>query len=265
MSIMRIPLVFICIFLSACYETVQILDPSSNIDARAKFADGAFLLSSVTVTTPSETRTFARQQIKIYAQQHFAYGFFNKSTNSVDAGAGKTEWRDSKLFETPLVNHAGKVSSLRFELDIQVNDQGFDQSIDNMRSEEGLSYDLKETWQRLEGTGSDYDGLWQLRTHLIDGEQQVNPINEVKMIGGGHYIWFHHYALNDSQQSHFGYGELKDNATTKRSMLDVTLQSSYAERLGQIKTVVLSLDKDDRLTETFKGVTSMVTKTYFRL
>lgn len=258
-------LVVASFLLAACHEAPPVVNQPGGVDATAKLGDGAYLLSSVTVTTPTETNTFNRAQMKIYSQQRFAYAFFSQRTNNVDAGAGATEWRNGLLIETPLANHAGAVSGFRFELDVQPNEQGFDQAIGNMRSEDGLSYDLRETWQRISNAASRFDGLWQLQSQQIDGEQRKDAIGEVKMIGGGHYIWFHHYDIDGQQQQHFAYGELAVQPAPTAAVVDTTLQSSYPDRIGQSRALSLSLDADDRLIETFSRAQSTVTKTYARL
>ena len=258
-------LVVASLLLTACYKAPSAANQPVTVDTTAKLSDGAYLLSSVTVTTPSETSTFNRAQMKIYARQRFAYAFFSQRTNSVDAGAGATEWRDGLLIETPLANHAGAVSGFRFELDVQPNEQGFDQAIDNMRSEDGLSYDLRETWQRISTAASRFDGLWQLQSQQIDGEQRKDAIGEVKMIGGGHYIWFHHYDIDGQQQQHFAYGELEAQPAPAAGVIDTTLQSSYPDHIGQSQALSQSLDAGDRLIETFSRAESTVTKTYVRL
>ena len=258
-------LVVASLLLTACHKAPPAANQPVSVDTTAKLGDGAYLLSSATVTTPTETSTFNRAQMKIYARQRFAYAFFNQRTNSVDAGAGANEWRNGILIETPLANHAGAVSGFRFELDVQPNEQGFDQAINNMRSEDGLSYDLRETWQRISNTASRFDGLWQLQSQQIDGEQRKDAIDEVKMIGGGHYIWFHHYDIDGQQQQHFAYGELVVQPAPTAAVVDTTLQSSYPNRIGQSKALSLTLDAGDRLIETFSRAQSTVTKTYVRL
>ena len=61
-------LVVASFLLAACHEAPPVVNQPGGVDATAKLGDGAYLLSSVTVTTPTETNTFNRAQMKIYSQ-----------------------------------------------------------------------------------------------------------------------------------------------------------------------------------------------------
>ena len=91
-------LVVASFLLAACHEAPPVVNQPGGVDATAKLGDGAYLLSSVTVTTPTETNTFNRAQMKIYSQQRFAYAFV------IDVLSKLTSVFDVKIDEQSIKN-----------------------------------------------------------------------------------------------------------------------------------------------------------------
>jgi hypothetical protein len=113
------------------------------------------------------------------------------------------------LYEQPYFSANGPTdSSQTFTLSIDVTADGFEQNIKGIDLNDSTKVDLFENWQSLQGDASPYDGLWQLTSH--SGLAGVNDFEEIKMIGGGHFIWFHTY-VDSTDHSDFGYGQFIDH------------------------------------------------------
>ena len=124
-------------------------------------------------------------------------------------GAGKAWSENGKMYEQPYHNASGATDSTQtFELGITATEEGFEQTIAGMDDNDSTSFDLYENWIALEGKATDYDGLWILNSrNEIEG---VNDFHEIKMIGGGHFAWYHTWS-DTVDHADFGYGEFIDH------------------------------------------------------
>jgi hypothetical protein len=96
-----------------------------------------------------------------------------------------------------------------FELSIVKTTLGFEQEIKGIPLDDSSSVDLYESWNALEGATTSYDGLWKLSSrNEVEG---VSEFNEIKMIGGGHFVWFHTWSDDSVEHADFGYGAFIDN------------------------------------------------------
>ena len=172
--------------------------------------DGAYSLDKSVWTYTDSTATFEPQQIKIYAEGRYMFATWNDETGSPSIGAGTVQTKNGKLYETPLYNANGIVDSgTVFELNISKTTRGFEQEIKGMQLEDSSTFDLYESWSSLTGTASPYDGLWQLSSrNPIEG---VTDFKEIKMIGGGHFVWYHTWSDDSTEHADFGYGAFIDN------------------------------------------------------
>jgi hypothetical protein len=60
----------------------------------------------------------------------------------------------------------------------------------------------------LEGEATPYDGLWVLTSY--NGNEGVDDFHEIKMIGGGHFVWYHTWR-DTVDHADFGYGQFLDH------------------------------------------------------
>ena len=95
-------------------------------------ADGAFLLSKVTITEDGEKTELLRDQMKIYSNGKFMFAFDNESTGDMDVGAGNASWINGVMVEAPLFNHDGPLSDLSFDITIEPTENGFNQVLHGM-------------------------------------------------------------------------------------------------------------------------------------
>ena len=124
--------------------------------------------------------------------------------------AGTVETKNGKLYETPVYDVNGAVDSgMVFELSIVKTTLGFEQESKGIPLDDSSSVDLIESWNILKGNPTPYDGLWKLSSrNEVEG---MSDFNEIKMIGGGHFVWFHTWSDDSVEHADFGYGAFIDN------------------------------------------------------
>ncbi|MAD30677.1 MAG: hypothetical protein CL854_00335 [Cryomorphaceae bacterium] len=173
-------------------------------------ADGAYSLDKAVWTFSDSSTTIEQEQIKIYSGGRYMFASWNAAEKTPSFAAGTVETRNGKLYETPVYDVNGAVDSgMVFELSIVKTTLGFEQEIKGMQMEDSSSIDLIESWNALEGNASPYDGLWKLSSrNEVEG---VSDFNEIKMIGGGHFVWFHAWSDDSTEHADFGYGAFIDN------------------------------------------------------
>ena len=172
--------------------------------------DGAYLLDKAVWTYSDSSTTIEPQQIKIYSGGRYMFASWNAADNTPSFSAGIAQTKNGKLYETPVYDVNGAVDSgTVFELSIVKTTLGFEQEIKGIQLEDSSSIDLYESWNALEGATSSYDGLWKLSSrNEVEG---VSEFNEIKMIGGGHFVWFHTWSDDSVEHADFGYGAFIDN------------------------------------------------------
>ena len=172
--------------------------------------DGAYALDKAVWTYSDSSIASKNQQIKIYFKDRYMFAAWNAADKTPSFAAGTVETKNGKLYETPVYDANGAVDSgTVFELSIIKTTLGFEQAIKGIQLEDNSSIDLFESWNKLEGKASPYDGLWQLSSrNEVDG---VSDFSEIKMIGGGHFVWYHTWSGDSTDHADFGYGAFIDN------------------------------------------------------
>ena len=219
----------------------------SNLDPVPGIADGAYLLDSVIKTVGNETFSLKRDQLKIFANNRFMFAFFDDQTNLIDAAAGYAFWVDGVLIETPIANQDGPVHGLSFEIALQTTETGFTQGVRGMPAESGGTYDLDEQWKILSTEKGPLDGLWKLESRETEGDSYTD-FTEMKLIGGGHSIFFHRFNCEGEIVQHFGFGSLQIFETgevTETGMTGTLEGYAGVKQLLQMELV------DDRLIQRF--------------
>ena len=227
----------------------------------APLADGAFLLGDVTMTEEGEVTVLKRVQMKIYANDRFMFAFMHEELNKPDVGAGITEWEEGALIESPIFNQDGPLDSLHFSLDIQETEGGFLQSIEGLESN-GHVYDMVESWDRLPGQTSIFDGLWKLDTREAEEAGELNQFSEIKMIGGGHYIFSQSFLVEGEMQQHFGFGEFSVDATGAAA--ETMMASSFESLPSEAQVLTLELVDENHFKQSFLWDGLSVTQSYIR-
>ncbi len=173
-------------------------------------ADGAYSLDKAVWTFSDSSTTIEQEQIKIYSGGRYMFASWNAADNTPSFSAGIAQTKNGKLYETPVYDVNGAVDSgTVFELSIVKTTLGFEQEIKGIPLDDSSSVDLYESWNALEGATTSYDGLWKLSSrNEVEG---VSEFNEIKMIGGGHFVWFHTWSDDSVEHADFGYGAFIDN------------------------------------------------------
>lgn len=221
-------------------------DPS-NLDPVPGIADGAYLLDSVIKTVGDKTFCLKRDQLKIFANNRFMFAFFDDQTGLIDAATGYAYWVDGVLTETPIANQDGLVEGLSFEISLQTTEAGFTQGVRSMPAESGGTYDLDEQWTLLSSEKNPFDGLWKLESREAEGDRYTD-FTEMKLIGGGHTIFFHRYNDGGELVKHFGFGSLQFHEAgevTETGMTGTIEGYAGSEQLLQMELV------DDRMVQRF--------------
>ena len=223
-----------------------------NLDPVPGIADGAYLLDSVIKTVGDETFSLKRDQLKIFVDNRFMFAFFDDQTGLIDAATGYAYWVDGVLTETPIANQDGPVEGLSFEIALQTTEAGFTQGVRGMPAESGGTYDLDEQWALLSSEKNPFDGLWKLESRETAGDS-CTDFTEMKLIGGGHTIFFHRY--NDGGEDdgelvkHFGFGSLQVSETGE--VTETGMTGTIEGYAGSEQLLGMELVEEDRMVQRF--------------
>jgi hypothetical protein len=227
-------------------------DKQSNIseeNTMNPLADGAFLLSKVTITEDGEKTELLRDQMKIYSNGKFMFAFDNESTGDMDVGAGNASWVNGVLVEEPLYNHDGPLSDLSFDITIEPTENGFNQVLHGMEYDDGRVLEtMVEEWNRAPGVVTPYDGLWKLEGRETD-DPELTEFSEIKMIGGGHFIILQSAMYQGEKVRNFGFGSLILTGASK--VLETGMVGSWENYSDWATEVTMKMVDDNHLTQSF--------------
>lgn len=224
--------------------------------------DGAYLLKEVEITENGEVSVARRDQIKIYSNNRYMFAFMHPEIG-VDAGAGIATWNNGIMIEEPVVNHDGSLRELNLSFDVAIEQtqNGFIQSIEGLTYDDGRSLDMIETWNIASNQASPFDGLWELESSTPIAI--LNDFAEIKMIGGGHFIWTNRFTLDGSKEKNFGFGKI--DFTIEGQGIETGLTSSVEGYAGTKHEVELELIGDNYLDQKFSMNGSEVVHRYKRI
>ncbi len=231
------------------------------VDSTPGLSDGAYALISVDVTEDGEVSSYLRDQMKIYTQDRFMFAFYNDLTDKVDAGTGYTNWVDGVLVETPIANQDGPLEDLSFDLTITPTEVGFTQSLKGMMYGE-RSVNMVEQWKTLSTETTVFDGLWKLDSRTSEGDQW-GDFMEMKLIGGGHFIFFQSMVVEGESIKHFGFGSFRIDEAGH--VVETGITSSFDGPMGVEYKLNMELIDDNHMTQSFELNGATVTQTYVRI
>jgi hypothetical protein len=219
-----------------------------DVDAEPGLPDGAYALDSVIKTVGGETFNFKRDQLKIYAQNRFMFAFFDDQTNEIDAAAGYAIWVDGVLTESPIANQDGPIEGLDFEIAIETTEAGFTQIVRGMPADNGDTYDLDEVWETVSTDESAFDGLWKLEVRDSE-ESECSNFSEMKLIGGGHYMFFQQFDCKGERIKHFGFGSMQIDESGR--VTETGMTSTLEDYSGRDQQVNIKLIDADHMSQSF--------------
>jgi hypothetical protein len=203
--------------------------------------NGAYSLAAATWTYSEDSVVEVYpNQIKIYAAGKYMYATMNPLDGSVSSGAGNMSQEGSVITETPLFSAAGAVEEgTAYSLNITETEGGFEQTIDQVQFPDQSTVDLHESWKRLSDGSGAFDGLWKLTSrNEIEG---VNDFQEIKMIGGGHFVWYHTWS-DSTEHKDFGYGEFVEHG--EGAVTEVAQVGSIEDYAGEWNITYQLIDND---------------------
>ena len=243
-------------------EDQTVSEPAlAAVDSTPGLADGAYALISVDVTEDGEVSSYLRDQMKIYTQDRFMFAFYNDLTDKVDAGTGYTHWVDGVLVETPIANQDGALKDLSFDLTITPTDAGFTQSLKGMKYGE-RSVNMVEQWKTLSNETTIFDGLWKLDGRSSEGDDW-GDFMEMKLIGGGHFIFFQSLVVEEQSIKHFGFGSFRVDAAGH--VVETGITSSFDSPMGVEYKLNMELIDENHMSQSFELNGATVTQTYVRI
>ena len=224
--------------------------------------DGAYLLKEVEITENGKVSVARRDQIKIYSNKRYMFAFMHPEIGVV-AGAGIATWNNGIMIEEPVVNHDGSLRDLDLSFDVAIEQtkNGFIQSIEGLTYDDGRSLDMIETWNIASNQESLFDGLWELESAAPTPIS--NDFAEIKMIGGGHFIWTNRFTLDGSKEKNFGFGKI--DFTIEGQGIETGLTSSVEGYAGTEQEVELKLIGDSYLDQKFSINGAEVVHRYKRI
>jgi hypothetical protein len=234
---------------------------AAAVDSTPGLADGAYALISVDVTEDGEVSSYLRDQMKIYTQDRFMFAFYNDLTDKVDAGTGYTHWVDGVLVETPIANQDGGLEDLSFDLTITPTEAGFTQSLKGMKYGE-RSVNMVEQWKTLSTETTIFDGLWKLDGRASEGDDWGDFV-EMKLIGGGHFIFFQSMVVDGESIKHFGFGSFRVDQAGH--VVETGITSTIDDLVGAESMLNMQLIDDNHMSQSFELNGAMVTQTYVRI
>ena len=241
-------------------------DKQSNLSEENNMnplADGAFLLSKVTITEDGKKTELLRDQIKIYSNGKYMFAFDNESTGDMDVGAGNARWVNGVMVEEPLFNHDGPLSDLSFDITIEPTEKGFNQVLHGMEYDDGRVLEtMVEEWNRAPGVVTPYDGLWELEGRETNSSE-LTEFSEIKMIGGGHFIILQSALYQGEKVRNFGFGSLILAGSSK--VLETGMVGSWENYSGWATEVTMKMIDDNHLTQSFTFNGRIITQNYVRI
>jgi len=124
------------------------------------------------------------------------------------------------------------------------------------------SVNMVEQWKTLSTETTIFDGLWKLEKRSSDKDDWTG-FSEMKLIGGGHYIFFQSLVVESQPVKHFAFGSF--DVTDSGEALETGITSSIEGYGGSEYLLNMQLTDDNHLTQTFELDGAIVTHTYVRI
>ena len=232
---------------------------SSPEEAVWSVADGAYERTSATITQNGELTENNQLEMKIYSGGRYMFAALDND-GVANMGCGEARWNDDgTMTEMPMYQGGMAVNDISYRLAMAESEAGFSQSITGLVWNED-TVDLNEEWKLLSTVTSPYDGLWKLEAREVENDA-IHDFHEVKMIGGGHFIWYHTYSTDTSSHADFGYGTFE--VGEGGAVVETGMHSSLEGFTGA--SLTFQLIDDDTMEQTYMQDSVAVTQRYTRL
>ena len=207
------------------------------ISAYAQQLNGAWKL------TAQDGKPVSEECIKIYADNYFMFGRYDKDGKFVNAGGGSWTLADKRYTET-LDFYTSDSSKVRKPVTFSLS-----QKKDELTIESTLNgATQKETWKKIDDSSSPLSGVWRFGARVDDngvaGERRggTSPRQTIKLLSGKHFQWA---AFNYETKQFMGTGGgeyvLKDGKYTE----SIRFFSRDNSRSGMSLTFDARIDGND--------------------
>ena len=204
------------------------------------------------------------------------------SDNEFLYGFGSTQFDSEKgtYSEIYTENLKSKFQSPRsVEMNMIPTEIGFLQEFSTIRGD-GVELDYSISWVSVTGEQTKFDGLWRLisceiseigflknlftsRKNGPNNDPDEQQFDEVKMIGGGHFIFVQSSGTGEEQTSNFGYGELVvDDGTTVHEIAKEGTRPNFSGRTIELD---MQIDSGGNLIQSFVYDDNDVVLVYSRI
>lgn len=212
---------------------------------------GVYKMDKLTVSSGGKDSVYARTQMKIYTDSHFAYASMAPDS-SVGFGVGSYKAdTGNNIIETSIYSSASLDSPQTFHISLTRQDSGYTQVLP-LTSPKGVKYTVTEVYTRLPaGTASKLDGVWKLdEAYIVKGKDTTkHGSNQYKAFWSGHFMFVHRYALDNTNtafKNGFGYGEFSLRNDTLSESEQVT---SHATLRGRSFAIKINFKGDDEYSQ----------------
>lgn len=213
---------------------------------------GVYKMDKLTVSSGGKDSVYARTQVKIYTDHHFAYASMAPDS-SVGFGIGSYKAdTGTNIIETSIYSSASLDSPQVFHIAITSQlDSGYTQALP-LTSPKGVKYTVTEMYTRLPTDGvSKLDGVWKLdEAYIVKGKDTTKqPENQYKAFWGGHFMFVHRYALDNTNlhfKNGFGYGDFTLRNDTLSESEKIT---NHASLLGRSFAIKINFNGDDEYSQ----------------
>ena len=217
---------------------------------------GVYKMDKLTVSGGGKDFVYARTQVKIYTDTHFAYASLAPDS-SVGFGVGsyKTD-TGNHITENSIYSSRALDSTNTYHLTINRKDSSYTQVL-VMPSAKGVKYTLTEVYTQLPSNGtSKIDGVWKLdKAYYVKGKDTTRQAEvQFKTFWGGHFMFVHRYPADNTNTKYkngFGFGEF----TLKNDTLSETEQvTSHPTLMGRSFAIKINFNGNDEYSQIITDV-----------
>lgn len=201
---------------------------------------GVYKMNKITVNVGGKDSVYARTQMKIYTDDHFAYASL-ASDSSVGFGIGSYKLdTGNHIIENNIYSSLMLDSTDVFHLAVTRKDSGYTQVLP-LHSANGTQYTVTEAYTLLPaGETAKIDGVWKLDKAYIAKGKDTTKLNEIqfKAYWGGHFMFIHRYPADNTNtkfKNGFGYGDFTLKNDTLSETENLTSHPTLMGRTFAIK------------------------------
>ena len=208
-------------------------------------------MDKITVNVGGKDSVYARTQMKIFTDDHFAYASL-ASDSSVGFGIGSYKLdTGNHITENNIYSSRSLDSANVYHLSITRRDSGYTQVLP-MKAATGTEYTVTESYTQLPADGtSKIDGVWKLdKAYLVKGKDTTKlSETQFKAFWGGHFMFVHRYPADNTNTKYkngFGYGDFTLRNDTLSESENLT---SHPTLMGRTFAIKITFNSDDEYSQ----------------